>query len=99
MDWVGRRNTLDEQIVRKALDIPPVDDMQINQQTTTGMRWKELAVVAAMMGGTAGLTAYLSTLGDTPPPAVTAPATDTDTDSGLVGIGREPREEPATAAP
>lgn len=97
MGWIKRRNALDEQIVRKALDIPASDDMHIDQSRQyTGIGWRELAVLGAIAGAT-GLGVYGLTRGDgqPTPPVVQQPAQpviDTDTDTGIVGIGRRAAE-------
>jgi len=43
------REKLDMKVAHKALDIP--EDNEVNVSTTTGMSWKELAVIAASMIG------------------------------------------------
>lgn len=93
MEWVRGRNKLDEQIVRKALDLPGADDMHIDQSRQyTGLGWRELAVVAGLMGAT-GLGVYGLTRQPAAAVAPAQPATaDTDTDTGIVGIGRRPAE-------
>lgn len=72
LEWESWRNSLSKKLAHKALDIMPDDDMNINQ-TRTGMGWKELGIIAAMIGGV-GFGAYqLGTPDSVPQPAVTQP--------------------------
>jgi hypothetical protein len=76
------------QTAHKAVDEPIEDGMgDFNQnvsKTQTGMGWRELAVIAALMGGTAATTAYVASNKEAEPP-VTQPATPvTDSDTVIV---------------
>lgn len=80
---------MSEQLARKSLDLPDVDDMQVTNTTTTGLGWRELLAMGLLVGGGAVggslLPQRTTTVPSTSPPATAQPEhDDTDTDTVTV---------------
>ena len=91
LDSTKWRQQLERRVLHKALDIPEDDGTKVTQ--VSGVGWKEILAAGAVLTGMGYVASGLIGGADTPtPPAVTAPTVDTDTDTGITGIGRRPAD-------
>jgi hypothetical protein len=99
-DW---RTKLNKKLRHKALDIPMDDDVQVKNTTTTnsGLGWKELAALGAILIGGGGLYQLGSYKAQqATPPAVVAPVNGEsnyeirfyDKDGKLIDVPRVPQK-------
>lgn len=75
-DW---RDGLHRRVAHKSLDIPELEDVHVNN-SRTGLGWKELLAVGAIVAGVPWAASLLNLTGPKPTPVIQQPVSPVDSE-------------------